>query len=113
MIPSEGTEDLVMMLKVPLNTDGFFLTVHMKLQPVVFTTEGIFMAGTCHAPKFIDETISQASAAMIRACTILSKNTYQAEAAIACVNEDICSGCAICNRVCSYNAIETVTDSYA
>jgi len=110
MIPSEGTEDLAMMLKVPLNTDGFFLEAHMKLRPVDFATEGIFMAGTCHAPKFIDETIAQASAAVSRACTILSKNTYQAEAAIACVNEDICSGCGICKTVCSYNAIEIVAE---
>ena len=76
MIPGEGTEDLAMMLKVPLNTDGFFLEAHMKLMPVDFATEGVFMAGTCHAPKFIDETISQASAAVSLACTILSKNTY-------------------------------------
>jgi heterodisulfide reductase subunit A len=110
MIPSEGIEALAMMLKVPLNTDGFFLEAHMKLRPVDFATEGIFMAGTCHAPKFIDETIAQASAAVSRACTILSKNTYQAEAAIACVNEDICSGCGICKTVCSYNAIEIVTE---
>ena len=82
----------------------------MKLRPVDFATEGIFMAGTGHAPKFIDETIAQAIAAVSRACTILSKNIYQAEAAIACVNEDICSGCGICKTVCSYNAIEIVTE---
>ncbi|MGA1794413.1 MAG: FAD-dependent oxidoreductase [bacterium] len=110
IIPTQGTEELASMLKVPLNTDGFFLEAHMKLRPVDFATEGVFMAGTCHAPKFIDETISQASAAVSRACTILSKNTYQAEAAIACVNEDICSGCGICKTVCSYNAIEIVAE---
>jgi heterodisulfide reductase subunit A len=54
------------MLKVPLNTDGFFLEAHMKLRPVDFATEEIFMAATCHAPRFIDETINQASAAVIR-----------------------------------------------
>jgi len=110
VIPTQGADELASMLKVPLNTDGFFLEAHMKLRPVDFATEGVFMAGTCHAPKFIDETISQASAAVSRACTILSKNTYQAEAAIACVNEDICSGCGICKTVCSYNAIEIVTE---
>ena len=68
------------------------------------------MAGTCHAPKFIDETISQASAAVSRACTIISKDTYEAEAAIASVNEDICAGCGICKAVCSYGAIEIITE---
>ncbi|MGA1841032.1 MAG: FAD-dependent oxidoreductase [bacterium] len=110
MIPSEGTQDLARMLKVPLNSDGFFLEAHMKLRPVDFATEGIFMAGTCHSPKSIDETISQSIAAVSRACTIISKDTYEAEAAIASVNEDICAGCGICKAVCSYGAIEIITE---
>ena len=110
MIPSESAKDIASMLKVSLNTEGFFLEAHMKLRPVDFAAEGIFMAGTCHSPKFIDETISQASAAVSRACTIISKDTYEAEAAIASVNEDICAGCGICSRVCSYGAIEIVTE---
>ncbi|MFX0200111.1 MAG: CoB--CoM heterodisulfide reductase iron-sulfur subunit A family protein, partial [Candidatus Hodarchaeota archaeon] len=110
MVPSEGTQELAKMLKVPLNTDGFFLEAHMKLRPVDFATEGIFMAGTCHAPKFIDETISQASAAVSRACTIISKDTYEAEAAIASVNDEICAGCGICKAVCSYGAIEIISE---
>jgi heterodisulfide reductase subunit A len=110
MTPGEDTQDLARMLKVPLNTDGFFLEAHMKLRPVDFATEGVFMAGTCHSPKFIDESISQSIAAVSRACTIISKDTYEAEAAIASVNEDICAGCGICKVVCSYGAIDIVKE---
>ena len=54
------------MLKVPLNADGFYVEAHMKLRPVDFTTEGIFLCGLAHSPKFIDENISQARAAAAR-----------------------------------------------
>ena len=94
------------MLKVPLDRDGFFLEAHMKLRPVDFATEGVFMAGLAHSPKFIDETISQAYGTVARACTIISKKAIETEPIIAEVNEDICSGCAVCIPLCPYNARE-------
>jgi heterodisulfide reductase subunit A len=97
---------LSQMLKVPLDKDGFFLEAHMKLRPVDFATDGIFMAGMAHSPKFIDETISQAYGAVARACTIISKKTLETEPIVAEVNEDLCVGCRICMEVCPYNAIE-------
>jgi heterodisulfide reductase subunit A-like polyferredoxin len=108
--PREDNEQLAKMLKVPLNEDGFFLEAHVKLRPVDFATEGIFVVGMAHNPKFIDETIAQANAAVSRACTIISKDVYYAEAAVAMVNEDVCDGCGICEPVCEYNAIEIVTE---
>ncbi len=78
----------------------------MKLRPVDFATEGIFLCGLAHWPKSIEESISQACAAAARAATILSKEALEVEGAIANVNEDFCSGCKICESVCAYNAIE-------
>jgi len=98
--------DFSQMLKVPLDKDGFFLEAHMKLRPVDFATDGIFMAGVAHSPKFIDETISQAYGAVARACTVLSKDTMEAESIIAEVDKDLCSGCGICVPLCPYNARE-------
>jgi len=103
---SEDNEELAQMLKVPLNEDGFFLEAHVKLRPVDFATEGIFLCGLAHSPKFIEESISQANAAVSRACTILSKEKILAEGIVANVDEDMCSGCGICKAVCVYNAIE-------
>jgi len=97
---------LSQMLKVPLDKDGFFLEAHMKLRPVEFATDGVFMAGLAHSPKFIDETISQAYGAVSRACTIISKNTIGTEPIVAEVNEDLCCGCAVCIPLCPYNARE-------
>jgi heterodisulfide reductase subunit A len=97
---------LSQMLKVPLDKDGFFLEAHMKLRPVDFATDGVFMAGLAHSPKFIDETISQAYGAVARACTIISKKTIETESIVAEVDEDLCSGCGICVPLCPYNARE-------
>jgi heterodisulfide reductase subunit A len=92
--------------KVPLNQDGFFLEAHVKLRPVDFATDGVFLAGMAHNPKTIEESVAQGRAAAARAATIISKDKYLAEATIAAVNEDLCDGCGICVGVCEYNALE-------
>ncbi|MHC4738359.1 MAG: 4Fe-4S binding protein, partial [Planctomycetota bacterium] len=106
--PDSGNETLGQMLKVPVNEDRFFLEAHVKLRPVEFATEGVFVAGLAHSPKSIPETIAQAEAAAAKACTIISKDKYEAEPTIAAVNEDLCDGCGICVPVCEYNALEVV-----
>ncbi len=108
MVPYETNEKLAKMLKVPLNEDGFFLEAHMKLRPVDFASDGIFLCGICHSPKFIDECISQASAAASRAAMILSKDFVEAEAITAHVDEELCRGCGECAKTCEYNAIELI-----
>jgi heterodisulfide reductase subunit A len=105
-IPNPNNKRLSEMFKVPLTKDGFFLEAHVKLRPVDFQTDGIFLCGMAHSPKFIDETISQACAAAARAATILSKKTLEMEGIVANVNEDLCSGCRLCECLCPYNAIE-------
>ena len=101
---------LSQMLKVPLTRNGFFLEAHMKLRPVDFATDGVFMAGTAHSPKFIDETISQSYGAVSRACTIISKKMLETEPIIAEVDEDLCCGCSVCIPLCPYNARELDTE---
>ena len=110
-VPNPDNERLAGMLKVPLTKDKFFLEAHMKLRPVDFATEGVFLCGMAHSPKFIDESISQAYAAAARAATVLSKSTLEMEGSIANVEDTLCSGCKICESVCAYNAIEMKTNS--
>jgi heterodisulfide reductase subunit A-like polyferredoxin len=107
MEPQEGNDNLAKMLKVPISKDGFFLEAHMKLRPVDFATDGIFLCGAAHFPKFVDESISQAAGAASRACTILSKEAISAEGIVSHVDEDVCFGCGICILNCPYNAIES------
>ena len=107
--PNPDSTDLAQMLKVPLNEDGFFLEAHMKLRPVDFAVEGVFLAGMAHAPKNLGETIAQAEAAAARAATVISKKEYVPEAIISTVDEDVCAGCGVCVSVCSYEAPEIVT----
>ncbi|MGA2787337.1 MAG: FAD-dependent oxidoreductase [Verrucomicrobiota bacterium] len=92
------------MLKVPLNADGFYVEAHMKLRPVDFTTEGIFLCGLAHSPKFIDENISQARAAAARAATVLSKTQLDVSAQVSYVDQQSCISCMTCVTVCPYSA---------
>ncbi len=105
-VPNPDNQDIAQKLKVPLSKDGFFLEAHMKLRPVDFATDGVFLCGLAHWPKSIEESISQACAAAARATTILSKKALEAEGAIANVNDDFCGGCRFCEPVCEYGAIE-------
>jgi heterodisulfide reductase subunit A len=105
-VPAADNMTLAQQLKVPLNEDGFFMEAHMKLRPVDFATDGIFMCGLSHAPKFIDESIAQAQAAASRAVTILAKKEMKASGAICMVNRKKCVGCGFCEEVCPYGAIE-------
>jgi heterodisulfide reductase subunit A len=106
----EENEELAKMLKVPLNDDNFFLEAHVKLRPVDFATEGVFVAGIAHCPKTIEDSIAQANAAVSRACTILSKEEIEAEGKTAQINMERCIGCGMCIENCAYNAIELIED---
>ena len=106
----EENEDLAKMLKVPLNDDNFYLEAHVKLRPVDFATEGVFVAGMAHCPKTIEDSISQANAAVSRACTILSKDEIEAEGKTAVIDMSRCIGCGMCIENCAYSAIELIED---
>jgi len=106
IVPNPGNKHLAEMLKVPLTKDGFFLEAHMKLRPVDFATDGVFLCGMAHSPKYVDESIAQACAAVARATTVLSKKTLEMEGIVANVTEDLCSGCRVCEHLCPYSAIE-------
>ncbi len=103
VVPSEGAEELGKILKVPLMPEGFFWEAHIKLRPVDFASDGIFMAGVAHWPKHLDETIAQARAAAARAATVLSQETLKVGGVVAVVTPEKCTACLTCVRVCPYN----------
>ena len=101
ILPREN-EKLANLFKVSRNLDGFYLEAHMKLRPVDFATEGIFLAGMGHGPKLMSESISQAAAAVARACTLLSRDRLQVGGVVAKVDPEKCAVCLICVRACPY-----------
>ena len=103
VVPAEGSQDLAELLKFSCTLEGFFLEAHVKLRPVDFPTEGIFLCGTAHYPKFIDEAIAQAQAAAARAATVLSKEALEVGGMVAVVDEEKCTGCLTCVRICPYD----------
>jgi heterodisulfide reductase subunit A len=94
------------LFKVSLSPDGFFQEAHVKLRPVDFAADGIFLCGTNHYPKHISETISQAYGAAGRAVTLLSQDTVTASGSVCEVNESDCVSCGACITACTYGAIE-------
>ncbi len=104
-IQPHENETLAKMLKVPLTSDGFFLEAHMKLRPVDFATDGIFVAGLAHSPKNISESISQAYAASSRAASILAKGYVSVLPTISEVDKTRCVGCGLCELLCPFSAI--------
>ena len=100
------------LFKVPLNQDQFFLEAHMKLRPVDFATDGVFMCGLAHSPKSVEESIIQASAAASRAATLLSKEELELDATISEVVDENCDGCAYCIDPCPYSALTLIEYMY-
>ena len=101
-IKATECEELATMLRVPLNTHGFFIEAHAKLRPVDFASEGLFLAGCAHGPKSLSETIAQAQAAVARTVTILSKEKMRMSGVVSEVNPEHCAVCLTCVRACPF-----------
>jgi heterodisulfide reductase subunit A len=100
----EKSNPLAQMYKVSQNDDGFFAEAHVKLRPNDFATDGVFVCGLAHAPKPIEESISQAQAAASRAVTVLSALEVSVSGTVALVDPNFCSSCGVCVEVCPYSA---------
>jgi heterodisulfide reductase subunit A len=106
VIPSPATKEVANLFKVTLSPDGFYKEAHVKLRPVEFATDGIYLCGMAHYPKFIQETINQAYGAAGRALTLLANDIVVASGSVCEVDEKRCMGCGACVAVCAYGALE-------
>jgi heterodisulfide reductase subunit A len=104
LVAPEGVHKLAQMLKVPVDEHGFFLEAHVKLRPLDFATDGIYVAGTARWPSHLEETITQAYGAAARASTILSKEHVTSSGIVAQVDQHLCRGCGRCVEICDFGA---------
>jgi len=102
-VPAETNPQLARLLGVPLSPDGFFMEAHLKLRPMDFMREGIFLCGLAHYPKFVEESISQALATAGRALSILAKPQLEVGGVVASVDESKCVACLTCVRTCPFD----------
>ncbi len=103
VVPRDDAHELAGLFKANLDADGFFLEAHVKLRPVDFASDGVFMAGMAHYPKLLDETMIQAQAAAARAARVLSRESLTAGGRVAVVDESKCTGCLTCVRICPFD----------
>ena len=106
VVPSATCNEVARWFKVPMNPDGFFQEAHVKLRPVDFAADGVFLGGTNHYPKNISETIAQALGAAGRAASLLSQETVTASGSVCKVKEDDCISCGACITACTYGAVK-------
>jgi len=105
VVPSAGNPAIARLFKVPVNPDGFFQEAHVKLRPVDFGADGVYMCGMNHYPKHLSEAVNQAFGAAGRAATLLSQDTVTASGAICEVADQQCIACGACFDACAYGAI--------
>jgi heterodisulfide reductase subunit A len=109
VVPPEKNP-IATLFKVPVNKDGFFAEAHVKLRPIDFATDGVFLCGLAHSPKPMDESIAQGLGAAARAVTLLSQKEMFGNAIVASINPESCVGCQGCLKVCPYEAIRYLED---
>jgi len=109
LVMNEGGREVARMLRVPTGADQFMFEAHVKLRPVDFATDGLYLCGTCHGPADITESVSQANAAASHAVNPMAQEIVLTEAITASVDEDACVGCGFCAWACPYAAPRLVT----
>jgi len=107
MIAQQEAPRLSQLLGIPYDKHGYMQEVHPKLRPVETASAGVFLAGACHSPRDIPESVAMASAAAAKSLVLFGSDVLEREPVVAKVNETNCAGCFYCQKVCAYNAIET------
>ena len=110
LIAQEDAGDISTMLKVPLNENGFFLEGHVKLKPLDFATDGVYLCGNARFPSTIREAVAQGLGAASRAAGVLSKEALFTSGIVADISPETCCGCQGCLQVCPYGAINYVEE---
>jgi heterodisulfide reductase subunit A len=103
--PRFDSKEVAHLFGISCSANGWFIERHPKLDPVATMTEGIFIAGCVQGPKDIPTSVEQGAAAAARILGRIQQKEIALEPVRASINQDICSGCRICNNLCPYNAI--------
>ncbi|MBI5250878.1 MAG: FAD-dependent oxidoreductase [Desulfomonile tiedjei] len=104
IVPNDSNKELAKFFKIPLHQHNYYLEAHMKLRPVDFATDGVFLAGLAHYPKPLDETIAQAEAAGCHAAQVLARGSVEVAGSVSVVDQYLCRGCGLCVDTCPFHS---------
>jgi len=105
MVPHSDAGEVASTFGIGRSEDGFFLEAHPKLRPVDTSTDGVFLAGACQAPRDVPDTVAHGHAAAGQCLSLLSRGEVTISPTVAVVDEELCSGCKVCINLCPYSAI--------
>ncbi len=103
--PRADAENISKLVSVGRRADGFFMERHVKLDPIATMTDGVFIAGCCASPKDIPDTVAQAKAAASEVLGLLARGEVEIEPIVSIIDESVCSGCGLCEKLCPYGAL--------
>ena len=103
--PGADAENVARLFSISRRADGFFMERHVKLDPISTMNDGIFIAGCCEGPKDITDSVAQAKAAASEVLSLLTRGKVEIEPIVASVNDEFCSGCGLCEKMCPYGAL--------
>jgi heterodisulfide reductase subunit A len=111
LVPNADIGEISALFHASRSADGFLLEAHPKLRPLESVMAGIFLAGACQGPKDVPDTVAQASGAAAKVIDLLASGEIELEPLKAVVDEDLCSGCRLCESVCPFLAIEVKSET--
>ena len=104
--PGSDTAALGNLFQAVRDAYGFIKESHNRISAVGTNIEGVYAAGCAVAPMDIQSATNAGKAAAGEILSALVPGEKLVlEGAVAAVDEELCTGCRICNSLCPYKAI--------
>lgn len=110
IIPTSGSKKLSEILQVGCDEEGFYQQKNISLQPVFTNRKGILVVGACRGLENIIQTLDDSGMASLEIHNLLKEKLVRYNLDRAMVDNDKCTVCLTCMRVCPHKAIQLDED---
>lgn len=105
MCGDSSAGEIQKLLRIPVGNDNFFQEAHVKLKPVDFATEGIYLAGCARSPKGVIDTVEEALGTAMRSAIPMKRGYIESDGLTAEIEPGKCISCSLCVDMCAYGAV--------